>query len=63
MAQTFLSLSHGACAHDVRQDYADRQEEMRTHVQWKWSVVNASCGATQAWMLSLAFALCFVTKS
>ena len=45
--------------------------------QWKWSVVYASCNATQslmlsltsascsvtqAWMLSLAFALCFVTK-
>ena len=37
-AQT-SSLSHGACANDVRQHYADRQDEMRAHVQWKWSVV------------------------
>ena len=42
------SLSHGACANDVRQHHADRQEEMRAHVQWKWSVVYASCNATQS---------------
>ena len=30
--------------------------------QWKWSLVFASCSATQSWMLSLASASCFVTK-
>ena len=34
-AQMSWALSQGACASDVRQHYADRQEEMRTHVQWK----------------------------
>ena len=32
------------CADDAKTRLTER---MRTHVQWKWSVVNASCGAAQ----------------
>ena len=65
------------CPDEDKTTLTDKRK-MRAHVQWMWSVVNASCGATQsymlsltsvlwsvtqAWMLSLAFALCFVTHS
>ena len=59
-AQT-LSLSHGACANDVRQHYADRQEEMRAHVQWKWSVVYVrivQCHASMDVVIGVRVVLC-----
>ena len=31
--------------------------------QWKWSMVFASCSATQSWMLSLVSASCSTTQS
>ena len=57
-------MSHGARADDVTLCNKTRQCALRScGCQWKWSVVYASCSATQSLMLSLAYASCFVTQS
>ena len=41
------NLSQNACV-CADEDKTTLPERMRAHVQWMWSVVSASCGATQS---------------
>ena len=58
-------LSRSACADDVTLTRPNEKTLCALRscgCQWKWSVVYASCSATQSLMFSLASASCFVTK-
>ena len=57
-------LSHCACADEKTLTRLNERlcAQRSCGCQWKWSLVYASCSATQSLMLSLTSASCFVSK-